>query len=80
MTTVFIVVAVALTIGLAVVLLRQGTPEDTSTHSDELVGDTPADRFASDRPAGPDAEDTGVVGPGQPAPDPDAAHGDDRPT
>jgi len=73
MTTVFIVVAVALTIGLAVVLLRQPHPEDTATSGEEPGGDTQAARFANDRPAGPDAEATGVASDGNPAPDPDIA-------
>lgn len=79
MIAVFIVIALAVTVAVAVVLIRQPHPEDLSSHIDDGVGDTQSARFASDRPAGPDAEDTGMVGPGQPAPDPDIAQTDDRP-
>lgn len=53
-----IVFAVALVVASAVVLLRQGSPEDTASHNDDPTADTESDRFdrGVDRPAGPDAE------------------------
>lgn len=59
---VVIVFAVALVVASAVVLLRQGSPEDTASHDDEPTDDTDSDRFyrGVDRPAGPDA-DSGTI-------------------
>lgn len=58
MKAVVIIVAVLVIVALAVLLLRQGNPEDTATHG-RSPADTDSERFyrGIDRPAGPDAED-----------------------
>jgi len=81
MTIVFILVTVAVILGLAFVLWRQGHPEDTASHQEDVTTDSSSDRFyrGVDRPAGPDAEATGVMDAGQPAPDPDIVQERNRP-
>jgi hypothetical protein len=65
MNTAGLVVVIATIVVLvvaAVVLLRQGHPENSSTHLDELPPDSITERVHgySERPAGADAEDMGV--------------------
>ena len=60
-----IVVAVIAVLVCALVLLRQGHPEQTSTHTDDPTSDTLSDRLyrGVDRPAGPDVEDQSIGDP-----------------
>jgi hypothetical protein len=65
MNTAGLVVVVATVLAVvvaAVVLLRQGHPENSSTHFDDPARDTTSERVHgySERPAGADAEDMGV--------------------
>ena len=64
-----IIATVAFLVVAAVVLLRQGHPENSSTHLDELPADSTTERLHgySERPAGADAEDMAV--PDNPPPD-----------
>ncbi len=60
-----LIVIIATIVGVvvvAVVLLRQGHPENSSTHLDEIPPDSTSERLHgySERPAGADAEDMGV--------------------
>jgi len=59
-----IVVGVIAVVVLAVILLRQGHPEQTAT-ADEPTGDSLSDRLyrGVDRPAGPDVEDQSIGDP-----------------
>jgi hypothetical protein len=59
---VVIILTIVLLVVAAVVLVRQGHPEDTSTHLDEVPPDSTTERLHgySERPAGADVEDMGT--------------------
>ena len=59
---VVVIATIVVLVGAAVVLLRQGHPENSSTHLDKLPPDSTTERVHgySERPAGADAEDMGV--------------------
>jgi hypothetical protein len=76
MAIAFIIITVVIVLVLAVMLWRQGHPEQTATDHEDFVGDTPSERLYGRQAvdaAGPDAEATGVAGPGEPSIDPDTA-------
>ncbi|MDQ6698070.1 MAG: hypothetical protein M3Z46_11510 [Actinomycetota bacterium] len=60
-----IIVGVIAVVVLAVLLLRQGHPEETATTADDQTGDSRSDRLYGgvDRPAGPDVEDQSIGDP-----------------
>ena len=62
MNVAVIIVGVIAVVVLAVILLRQGHPEQTATTTDEPTGDNLSDRLyrGVDRPAGPDVEDQSI--------------------
>ncbi len=59
---IIVIATVAVLVVVAVVLLRQGHPENASTHLDEVPPDSTSERVHgySERPAGADVEDMGV--------------------
>lgn len=61
MKTIVIIAAVIAVVACAVILLRQGNPEQTSTH-DDTGSDTTSERLhgGDDRPAGADVEDMSI--------------------
>jgi hypothetical protein len=65
-----VVFGVLLVAATVVVLRRQGSPGRLSDHGSPRRNRDGSRDPVTGRPAGPDAEDTGVAGPGQPRPRP----------